>query len=321
MADVVDNRLGLVEVVKRHDPNGNLATIAEVLNETNMILSDIVWKEGNDIWSNKTVRRSSLPTGTWRKFNQGVAIESSGTIELVDTIGLLESRSENDVEIINSFSDPKQARMDEAAPFVEGMGQEMVATLFYGNSLTAPEEFTGLAPRMAALAASTNVINEGGSGGDTTSIYVVTWSPLTAFCAYPRNSAAGLDHQDLGEVDAWDSNSRKFRAFADLFKWKCGLVVKHPRAIARLANIEVSGSTNTFDEDNLITLINRMVTGPGTRIYCNTDVITQMEIRVKDKNNVYYSKEDGLAPGFGLRFKGFPVRKVDQILNTETAVA
>lgn len=321
MADVTDNRLGLVEVVKRHDPNGNMATIAEVLNEVNEVVQDIVWKEGNDIWSNKTVRRSLLPTGTWRKFNQGVAAEASGTIELVDTIGLLEARAENDVEIINSFSNPAQARMDEAASFIEGLGQEMVATLFYGNSLTAPEEFTGLAPRMATLAASTNVINEGGSGGDTTSIYIVNWGPNTVYCAYPRNSVAGLSHKDLGEIDAFDSSSRRFRAFADLFQWRCGLIVKHPRAIARLANIEYTGTSNTFDEDNLITLLNRMVTGAGTRIYCNTDIITQMEIRVKDKTNVYYSKEDGLAPGFGMRFKGFPVRKCDQILNTETAVA
>lgn len=321
MADVTDSRLGLVEVVKRHDPDGNLATIAEVLNETNAIMQDIVWREGNDIWSNKTVRRSLLPSGSWRKFNTGVAAESSGTIELVDTIGLLEARAENDVEIINSFRDPKQARMDEARSFIEGMGQEFVATLMYGNSLTAPEEFTGFAPRMAALSATTNVINEGGSGGDTTSIFVVTWGMDTVFCAYPRNTKAGLEHKDLGEIDAFDSSYNRFRAYADLFQWRVGLVVKHPRAIARLANIEYTGTSNTFDEDNLITLLNRMVTGPGTRIYCNTDIMTQMEIRVKDKTNVYFSKDDGLAPGFNMRFKGFPVRKVDQILNTETAVA
>jgi hypothetical protein len=97
--------------------------------------------------------------------------------------------------------------------------------------------------------------------------------------------------------------------------------VRHPRAIGRLANIEISGSTNIFDDDNLITILNRMVTGPGTRIYCNTDAITAMELRLKDKTNVYYTKEDGIAPGFNLRFKGFPVRKCDEIVSTETVVS
>ncbi len=322
MTDIADStRLGLVEVVKRHDPNGNLATIAEVLTETNQILQDAIWRESNDIWSNKVVRRSILPAGTWRKFNRGVAVESSGVVEVVDTIGLLEARAENDIEIINSFRDPKQARMDEARAFIEGLSQEMAATLIYGNALTAPEEFTGFAPRLGALAASTNVINQGGTGGDTSSIFVVTWGPDTVHMIYPRNSSAGLEHKDLGEIDAFDGSYQRFRAYADLFRWRAGLVVRHPRAIGRLANIEVSGTSNIFDEDNLITILNRMVTGPGTRIYANTEVITAMELRLKDKTNVFYSREDGLAPGFNLRFKGFPVRKCDEIVSTETAVA
>jgi hypothetical protein len=198
MADIADStRMGLVEVVKRHDPDGNLATIAEVLAETNDILADAVWRESNDIWSNKTVRRSYLPTGSWRKFNVGVAAESSSVLEVVDTIGLLEARAENDKEIINSFRDPKQARMDEARSFIEGLSQEMAATLIYGNAATAPEEFTGFAPRLGSLAATSNVINQGGSGSDTTSIFIVTWGPNTVHMIYPRNTNAGLSHKDL----------------------------------------------------------------------------------------------------------------------------
>jgi len=313
--------MGLVEVVKRHDPNGNLATIAEVLAQTNSIIQDAVWKEGNDIFSNKTVRRSSLPAGTWRKLNRGVAAESSDTVELVDTIGILEARSENDVEIINAFANPAQARMDEAQAFIEGLSQEMAATMIYGNALTTPEEFTGLAPRLDALAATANVIGGGGST-TLTSIYVVTWGPSTVFMAYPRNTSGGLQHEDLGIVDALDASSNKFRAYCDRFVWRAGMVVKDVRAIARYANLEPTGTTTTFDEDELIRLINRMVTGPGTRIYCGTEMLTQMQIRLKDKTNVYFTRDQGLdAGGPVLRFNGFPVHKVQQILDTETAIS
>lgn len=321
MADVTDSRLGLVEVVKRHDPNGNLATIAEVLAQTNDIIADAVWKEGNDIFSNKTVRRSSLPSGTWRKLNRGVAAESSDTVELIDTIGILETRAENDVEIINAFSDPKQARMDEAAAFIEGLSQEMAATMLYGNAATAPEEFTGLAPRMDALAATANVIGGGGST-TLTSIYVVTWGPNSVFMAYPRNTSGGLQHEDLGIQDALDSSSNKFRAYVDRFVWRAGMVIKNPKCIARYANLEPTGTATTFDEDELIRLVNRMVVGPGTRIYASINMLTQMQIRLKDKTNVYFTREQGLDGGGPvLRFSGIPVKKCEQILDTEAVIS
>ena len=321
MADVTDSRMGLVEVVKRHDPNGNLATIAEVLAQSNAIVEDAVWKEGNDIFSNKTVRRSSLPSGTWRKLNRGVAPESSDTVELIDTIGILETRAENDVEIINAFANPQQARMDEASAFIEGLSQEMAATMLYGNASTAPEEFTGLAPRMDALAAGENVIGGGGST-TLTSIYVVTWGVNSVFMAYPRNTSGGLQHEDLGIGDALDASSNKFRAYIDRFVWRAGMVVKNTRCIGRYANLEPTGTTTTFDEDELIRLINRMVIGPGSRIYCSTNMLTQMQIRLKDKSNVYFTRDQGLDGGGPvLRFQGIPVKKVEQILDTETAIS
>lgn len=321
MADVTDSRLGLVEVVKRHDPNGNLATIAEVLAQQNDIVADAIWKEGNDIFSNKTVRRSSLPSGTWRKLNRGVAASSSDTVELVDTIGILEARSENDVEIINAFNDPKQARMDEAQAFIEGLSQEMAQTMLYGNATLAPEEFTGLAPRLDALAATANVIGGGGSTS-LTSIYVVTWGPNAVFMAYPRNTSGGLQHEDLGIMDAKDASSNPFRAYVDRFVWRAGMVVKNPKCMARYANLEPTGTTTTFDEDELIRLVNRMVVTPGTRIYCSQNMLTQMQIRLKDKTNVYFTRDQGLDGGGPvLRFQGIPVRKCEQILDTETAIS
>ena len=320
MADVTDSRLGLVEVVKRHDPNGNLATIAEVLAKTNPIINDAVWKEGNDIFSNKTVRRSSLPSGTWRKLNFGVGKESSDTIELVDTIGILEARAENDVEIINAFSNPQQARMDESSAFMEGLAQEMAATMIYGNALTAPEEFTGLAPRMDTLAATANVIGGGATTGE--SIYCVTRGPNTVFMAYPRNTTGGLQHEDLGIQDAFDSAGNRFRAYCDRFVWRAGMVVKHPKAIARYANLEGTGTTTTVDEDELIRLLNRMVTGPGTRIYVSREMLSQMQIRLKDKSNVYFTRDSGLdGGGPPLRFNGHAVQMCEAIIDAETTVA
>ena len=318
--DVNENRLGLVEVVKRHDPDGNLATIAEVLNKSNDILADAVWKESNDIYSNKTTRRSYLPTGSWRKFNSGVTKEASETVELVDVIGILEAWSQNDKDMIDAFKDPTQARMDEAVSFIEGLGQSMATAMVYGDASTDPEKFTGLAPRLDDIAATANVINEGGTGSDLASIFVVDWGPTSCYMIYPRNSVAGLEHIDRGVVEATDSSSNEFLAYLDIFKWKAGMVVKNHKSIGRLANIESAGSDNTFDEANLITLLNRMTKGPGRRIYANETVLTQMEILFNSTSNRYFTKSDGLAAGPVLSFKGVPVRQLDALTITETAL-
>ena len=320
MADTTNHQLGLVETVRRHDPNGNLATIAEVLNKVNLVLQDAVWREANDFWSNNTVRRASLPSGTFRQLYKGAPPSSSDTVTLVDTIGQLYDRSEIDKDAVRSAADPAQFRSDEDKAYVEGLGQTMATKIFYGNQLTAPAEFTGLAPRMDSLATTANVLNEGGTGSDLTSIFVVTWGPNTACLLYPRNSKAGLEMNDLGEVDAWDSDNYKFRAYATEFKWNCGMAVKHTKAIGRVANIESAGSSNIFDEDSLITLLNRMVVNGMTRIYCNETVMTQAEIRLKDKSNVNWSTEDGLGGVPFMKFRGIPVRKCEAILNTEDAL-
>lgn len=312
-------QLTLVEVAKRKDPNGEMSAIVEALNQENAIVQDAVWREANDTFSNKTVRRSALPSGSWRKLNSGVAFEASTTVEMVDVIGLLETWAQNDIETINAFPNPMQARNDEAMAFVEGLGQTMASTMVYGNAATTPEKFTGLAPRMPDIAATTNVINEGGTGSDLTSIYVVDWGPTSAYMVYPKNSMAGLEHKDKGIETVRDSSGNMYEAYVDKFSWKAGLVVKNAKSIARVANIE-SGSSNSFDEDNLITLMNRMTKGPGRRIYVNQNVMTQMEIRAKDKTNIHYSTVEGIAPGPVTFFKGVPVRLVEQIIQTEAAL-
>jgi hypothetical protein len=317
---LVSNGLTLAEVAKRKDPNGNMATIAEVLEEENLILQDAIWREANDTFSNTSTRRSQEPTGSFRKLNSGVSVEKSATVQVVDTIGMLDAISKNDVEIINAFPNPAQGRSDEAMPFAAGLGKTMAATMIYGNTITTPEKFTGLAPRLDDIVGTDNVINEGGTGSDLTSLFVIDWDPNKVFMAYPKNSKVGLEHIDMGVKLVTDVGSNEFRAYVDYFTWKAGMVVKNFKSIGRLANIESTGTSNIFDEDNLITLLNRMTKGPGRRIYVNEVVMTQMEIRLKDKMNIHFTKDDGLAPGGVMFFKQVPIRQVDQILITEAAL-
>ena len=67
-------QLTLLELAKRKDPNGDLATICNVLARDNEILKDAQWMEANDTFSHRITRVLSMPSGSFRKLNSGVAI-------------------------------------------------------------------------------------------------------------------------------------------------------------------------------------------------------------------------------------------------------
>jgi len=153
----VNSQLTLVELAKRTH-NGNLLTIAEILEESNPILKDAPFIEGNDQFSHRIVRRSALPTGTYRRINEGVGKSASSTVNVTEGLAMLEIYSEVDKVLIDTAPNPKQARMDEAKAFIEGLSQQIADAIIYGNSSTDPEQIDGLATRMATIDTNGNVI-------------------------------------------------------------------------------------------------------------------------------------------------------------------
>jgi len=312
---VINTQLTLTELANRKDPDGSAAKIAEVLAQSNPILRDAPWTEANDTFSHRITRRLTLPTGTWRRINQGVSNESSQTIPVVETIGMLESYSEVDKTLVDASPNPKQFRMQEASAFLEGMSQTLASAVVYGNAATDPEKITGLAPRMPDLDADGNVIGASGTGSDLTSIYVVQWGLDKVHFVYPKGHANfGINHQDLGEVTLQDTNGKNFQGYRDHFESHVGLVVRDSRSIARVANIEFTGGSNEFDEDDLIDILAFMPNeGMGASIYCNKYIWSQMWKLAKDKTNINYTLDsgNGLSGGPVTMFAGHPVRKLD----------
>lgn len=315
-------QLTLAEQANRIDPKGNMATIAEILTEENEILLDAPYMEANNTWAHKVVRRSNLPAGSWRNLNDGVGKEDTQTNVVWEQTGMLESYCRVDRALVDSMPNPRQYRMDQARAFIEGMGQTQAYTMIYGNHESDPEKFTGLAPRMATLD-NYYIINNGGST-TLTSIFVVQWGPGKVYMIYPRGHAnMGIEHQDLGEQRVEGSTSNTwFQAYVDHFMVYCGLAVEDPRCIGRICNIDTGTASYLFNEDKLIELLNNMPGGgKGSTIYVNRAVKTQMEIALKDKSNVNFSQSEGLGGVPVLQFRGHPVRLVDQILLTESAIS
>ncbi|MCE4544599.1 MULTISPECIES: major capsid protein [unclassified Caballeronia] len=334
MATVVGTKsLNIIDIAKRLDPDGSTADVAELLAQTNEIVQDIPWIEGNLPTGNQSTIRTGLPSTVWRKLYGGVPVSKSTTAQVTDTCGMLTARSEVDVKAVNMANDPSVFRLDEASTFIEKMGQDFCTALLYGDTSINPEQFYGLAPRYSAISGSgvaQNIINAGGSGSDNTSIYLVGWGRSTVFGIYPKNSKAGLTHQDLGELDAFDASQNRYRAFADLYGWDCGLVVKDWRYVVRIANIDVSdanGQTGTQATQNLINSMidakNRLPMLQGSvspRFYANRTMRGVFEKMALSKSSSALSIKEA-ASQFETSFLGIPIRTVDQLLNTESVIS
>ena len=202
MATLSDTHPTLLDLARRSNPDGMIADIVEILNQTNEVLEDMVWMEGNLPTGHRTTIRSGLPTPTWRKLYGGVQPTKSRTVQVTDNCGMLEAYSEIDKALADLNGNTAAWRLSEERPHIEGIAQELAQTLFYGNEGTEPEAFTGLSPRFNSLTAANaeNFIAGGGVGTDNASMWVCVWGPNTGHGIVPKGSTAGIQMQDLGEV-------------------------------------------------------------------------------------------------------------------------
>src|SRR3974377_1340366 len=153
---------------KRMDDGYRVAIIIELLSQTNEILDDMMVVEGNLPTGHKTTVRTGLPQATWRLLNQGVPNPKSTTGQIVDTCGNLETYAVIDKDIADLNGNTADFRLSEVRAFLEGMSQQIAATLIYGNQFVTPERFTGLAPRYSTKTAANsppavNVLDGGGT--------------------------------------------------------------------------------------------------------------------------------------------------------------
>lgn len=326
MAVIGNTALTLADWAKRKDPDGKTATIVEMLSQTNEIMLDMRWLEGNLPTGHRTTVRTGLPSATWRRLNYGVQRSKSTTAQVTDETGILEARSAVDEDLAELNGNTAEFRLSESRAFIEGMTQEMAQTIIYGNSGTEPSAFTGLAPRYndANAASVQNIINGGGTGADNTSIWLVVWGDQTVHGIFPKGSMAGLQHNDLGLDDEKDADGNEYRAYKDQYKWKAGLSVRDWRYAVRIANLDVSElALGNVDLISLmIKALHRLPTmGMGKAcFYMNRTVAQYLDIQATNKNNVQLSIKEFDGEFINV-FRGVPIRSVDAITNAEALVS
>ena len=337
MATLSTSNLTLLDWAKRVDPDGRVPVVAELLSQSNEILSDCVMKEGNLPTGERVIIRTGLPTVYWRALNQGIPNSKSTTAQVDEACAILEARSEVDKDLAMLNGNTAQFRLSEDTAFLEAMNQTMAETMFYGDPSADPKQFLGFNKRYSDKTAvnGANVIDAGGSGSDNTSVYLVVWGDQTVYCPFPKGSKAGLMHEDLGEQTVYDGANR-LQAYATRYQWKTGLVVKDWRYVVRIGSIDVSdlaaatGTQALTASTNILKLMTQATykipnLAMGRPVfYMNRTVHSALANMAMDKSQGVLAIQPattqfGTAQSY-LSFLGVPIRRVDALLNTEALV-
>jgi len=322
----------LLDFKNRLDPDNKIATIIEMLAQTNEIIEDMVWLEGNLPTGHRTTVRTGLPTPTWRKLYGGVQPTKSTTAQVTDSTGMLEAYAEVDKALADLNGNTAAFRMSEDRAHIEGMNQEFASTLWYGNESTEPEAFTGFAPRFNDQAAlnGENIITSAATpdGTDNTSMYLIVWGENTVHGIYPKGSTAGLQMTDKGQVtvENIDGNNGRAEAYRTHYRWDCGLTVRDWRYVVRI----------NFDYEDLV---KDAATGPDLTdlmvqaleivpslsmgkpaFYMNRSVRSWLRRQMINKTKNSTLAFDTHAGKRVLTFDGVPCRRSDPLLLTESGI-
>src|SRR3974390_857724 len=331
---------------KRLDDGYHVASIIELLSQTNEIRARMRVVGGTLPREHKPRCRTGLPQATWRLLNQGVPNAKSTTAQIVDTCGNLETYAVIDKHIAERNGNTADFRLSEVRAFLEGMSQQIAATLIYGNQFVNPERFSGLAVRYSTKTlqnsqTAANVLDGGGTSNTNTSLWIAVWGADTLHASFPKGKITGLQPRDMGEGPGLGASGNTYQAYRDHFKWEIGLTLRDWRYVVRVANIDVTQLTGV----SAANLINLLVPGldpppppptaatavqtsdtPEVRadmgrtvIYCNRVIRTYLDLQAMNKTNVLLRIEefDGKPV---TTFRGIPVRTCDAILNNEVQI-
>jgi hypothetical protein len=321
----------LLDLAKMSDPDGKIAAIVEILNQTNEILDDMSWMEGNLPTGHRSTIRTGLPAPTWRKLYGGVQPNKGTTAQVTDTCGMLEAYAEVDKALADLNGNTSQFRLTEDRAHIEGMNQEVALTLFTGNEATTPEKFTGFNARYNSLSAANaeNIIDAGGTGTDNSSLWLVVWGPNTVHGIIPKGSKAGLQMTDKGQVtiENADGSGGRMEAYRTHYRWDVGLTLRDWRYVVRVCNIDKSLLTKDASAGaDIIDLMTRAIellpnTTMGRPVfYVSRNIRSFLRRQIVSKVGASSLTMEQVAGRKVVAFDGIPVRRVDVLAADEARV-
>ena len=332
MATLAVTHPTLLDFKNRLDPNDKVARVIEMLAQTNEIIEDMPFLEGNLPTGHRTTVRTGLPTPTWRKLYGGVQPTKSTTVPITDSCGMLEAYAEVDKALADLNGNAAAFRLSEDRAHIEGMNQEFASTLWYGNEGTEPEAFTGFAPRYNDQSAANgeNIITSAATpdSTDNASMYLIVWGENTVHGIYPKGSTAGLQVNDKGQVtvESIDGAGGRMEAYRTHYRWDTGLCVRDWRYVVRinfdLEDLTKDAATGPDLTDLMVQALEIVpsLTMGRPAFYMNRSVRSWLRRQMTNKTKNSTLSFENMAGKRVLTFDGVPCRRSDQLLSTESGI-
>ena len=281
----VNSQFTLLERAKRSTDGMTILPILDVMDKRGVpdLLMDMPFFPGNQGLRHRVIRTVSRPSSTRRNFYEGVGSTITTTQVIMEDIVLFEQRSEIDEQHLDTVTNPQEVRRQEDEGHIAGLMEDVANAMFNDTKADGSQFFDGFARRVTSLSYPGNTPSSypytwdnGGTGSDLSSIYVVEYGPNACFGLFPgsteRLGPFGITARDKGKEKVLDSNdsTKSFYAYVSQFLMYAGLGCADDRKFARVANIETDNSSSTFNEDILIRLLNHGRFNVGaTRLYMN----------------------------------------------------
>lgn len=316
----------MYDIAARLGKDGKVAEqrVVELQAQTNDVWTVLPLKPCNDGTKETVLLREDLPGVAWRMLNKGSVPGKSAVKQASYTTGGVEALAEIDERMLQLNKNSNTWRLSENVAHQEAMSQKMCSTIFYGDEKINPAGFTGFA---AHYYSKTNqsalygdqIIDAGGTGDNLTSLWIMTLGHDTVYGIYPETVAAGYKYKDNGRVQMTDESGGKFWGYQAQYNWDMGIAIRDPRYIVRVANVDITKTSNMEFVDTLITAFNQIHNPDHGRtvILCNRKVQTYLAILAAKKENVNLRIDE-----FGGKkiehFWNAPILRNDAILNTES---
>ncbi len=319
------------------DPSGKFAKLVNLMEKNNEILEDMIWEEGNLPTGHETTYRLELPEFELVGYNQGVSPTKTRNAKIRETAGTMMGMSQVDTRLVQLQNKQAEYLADEERAFYAASNIKF-ANLLLHETEAHPNSINGLLTRYSygfpfkqdekwlQDIVFKNIIDAGGTGNNCGSILLVNWSKDNVFGFYPKGSSIGLRKVEMGRQLVPDDKGNPYTAFVTQYYWDFGLVVRDPRQIVRIVNIDLDAlKSDAKTGANLIELMiwaSESLYNRNGRpaIYMNRRLRTWMRLQKINKSNANFTF-DSIEGKEVIRFDGIPCRIVDAMDIPEVAEA
>ena len=316
----------------------SLADVAEVLRKAVPIVNDIPYVAMNKKVKHVVAMRSDLPSVYYRKANQAIPASKTTIEEREFVASHFESKSVMDQKVAEYGGKDRvaQSRMNQAEGHIQAAAHELADLILYGSPEDDHRQVPGIFHILSTLNTSEptykQIVDAGGVGSDNSSILFVSWGKGKVYGIFEEGTQAGLKRTDRGLVQIPGTTEAGgtgwYWGFEEDFEVEHGLCVEDYRALARVANIDVSDLKTPADAANLMKLMTRalyrippMLRQQKGKIYVNSTVMSfldeQAQALVGAGGGLNYMNYQGEPV---LMFRGWMIQEMDNLLTNEARV-